>query len=195
MKEEPIVDVSDRSLIERMQSGDMAAFDELFERHRRPIYAYVRGMLMDSALAEDVTQETFLVLVRRVQSVDPARGVSPWLFRVARNRAIDLLRKRRHEVPGGGPEEAARPPADEESQQMSPAERLLESERHIALRQGLQMLDAASRDILTMHYFGGLTFREISDVLRRPLGTVLWMSRRGLKRLAQAMADNRDIRQ
>jgi len=172
-------------LVERLRNGQWEAFDGLFEKHRRAVLAYVAGMLRDAGGAEDVVQECFMELARHVGEIDPARGVRPWLFRVARHRAIDRLRRRREQVlsdldgsafllaklAGGA----------------SPADEVMEKERAADVRRALNLLDARDRDLLMLRFYGDLTFREIADVMRRPLGTILWRFPRALERLRRKL--------
>jgi RNA polymerase sigma-70 factor, ECF subfamily len=179
-------DPTDADLIRRCQAGEVEAFDGLFERHRRPLYGYLRVRLLDHALAEDVVQESFVALARHMDRIDPRRGVSAWLFRVARNRAIDLLRKRGHEDTAT-PERLAGMLAGTPAPDGSAPEQMADRERDAALRAALNALPEVERDVLLMRFFGGLRFREIAAALRRPVSTVLWLSRRGLARLRQCV--------
>lgn len=177
---------SDAELIQRLQQGDASAFDELFERHQRPLLAYAAGILRDRGLAEDVVQDAFLRLVRCREQLDPARGVSAWLYRVARNRAIDLARKRKHEVL----DEDAGMVAETRGHRMSPHRPDLDMvamEEARAVRAALETLPETERDVLQLRFFGDLAFREIAETVRRPLGTVLWQAHRGLGRLRELL--------
>jgi RNA polymerase sigma-70 factor, ECF subfamily len=176
----------DQDLVQRLRAGDAKAFDRLFELHRRELLAYAAGLLGDRSLAEDVVQESFLELVRCCERIDPARGVRPWLFRVTRNRAIDVLRKRAPEVRGEDAENAA---ASAVAEVPSPAGQAIGAEERKAVAEALGHLSARERDVLVMHYYGGLTFREIAGVVRRPLGTVLWQARRAIGRLGTILGD------
>src|SRR5210317_2010923 len=90
--------VEDRPLIIGLKRGDMSAFESIFEKYRRAVFAYARGILHDDSLAEDCVQEVFFELVRKADTIDISRGVRGWLFRVARNRSIDVIRKRSRET-------------------------------------------------------------------------------------------------
>lgn len=173
---------TDTALLRRLREGDTAAFDVLFERHRRGLLAYVSAWTGDRALAEDIVQESFLRLVTRVDRIDPRRGVAPWLYRVARNRAIDVLRHRKFEAPDGRAvlESAAATgePSDQAAMRAEDAERV---------RRALAKLTEREREVLTLRFYGGLTFADIARVVRRPLGTVLWMARRSLGRMRGMM--------
>ena len=172
---------SDADLARELRDGGNAAFDALFDRYRPLLLAYVRGMLHDRALAEDVVQDTFLGLVRQRRRIDPRRGVKSWLFRVARNRAIDVLRKRRPEIVAE--DVAERPDRSGEQSVERPSAGIEREELRSDVRRLLELLPQRERDVLMLHYLGDMPFREVADVVKRPLGTVLWQSRRAIERL------------
>jgi RNA polymerase sigma-70 factor (ECF subfamily) len=175
---------SDGQLLRRLRDGDAAAFDALFARHRRGLMAYVHAMLGEAGLAEDVVQESFVELVRNRDRLDPRRGLTGWLYRVARNRAIDVQRRRAWEALPGDAEVTAR--RDEEPGAATAPELLMAREREEALLGALRGLPSAESEVLMLRYFGGLTFREVADAVQAPLGTVLWRAQRGLGRLRES---------
>lgn len=179
--------VSDGELVRRLRAGDPDAFDRLFAKHRQGIFAYLRQRCGDAGLAEDVTQEVFVELVRRLDRIDPRRGVSGWLYRVARNRMIDVMRHRRFETLPGEDffRSAARRRTSGEDR--GPAAGLLAAERAARLQRVLATLPEKERDVLTMRYFGDLSFKEIAAATRRPLGTVLWQAHRAVRRLREQL--------
>ncbi|MDD4871447.1 MAG: RNA polymerase sigma factor [Kiritimatiellae bacterium] len=171
-------------LIRRLQDGDIEAFDRLFEQHRRGMLVYVEGMVGDRSHAEDIVQDCFVEFVEKIGRINPEKGASGWLYRVARNRAIDVLRRRKFEInqkewswgeklKGNGAIEK------------NPAIDLMEKEREIDVQRLLGSLPSKERDLLLLRFYSGLSFREIADILRRPLGTVLWQAHRSLKKLKE----------
>ena len=133
-------------------------------------------------MAEDITQECFIKLVRRIQRIQPEKGVSGWLYRVARNRTLDILRRRKRLwLPAGT---FFRRCADRAASSRGvPGEQMQKTEEADQLARLLDSLPRREREVLVMHYFGDLTFREVAATLRRPLGTVLYQARRGIRKL------------
>jgi len=176
---------SDYELIVRLRNGEIGAFDALFDKYRRGLLAYVRGMTGDEGLAEDVVQDSFLQFVHRIDRINPKQGASGWLYRTARNRAIDVLRHRKFEtLPGDESLERA-----QEDVALSPAGRLMQNEDHRAVEAALRELPEAEREILVLRFYAGLKFREIAGVVGRPLGTVLWRGKRGLQILREILGE------
>lgn len=173
-------------LVAAARAGDADAFEGLFDAHRRGLLAYVNGMLRDRHAAEDVVQESFVQLARHIAELDPERGVAPWLYRVARNRALDRIRRRKREH-SDGEVERRRPLAVIPDAAWTPREHLLHRERLGRLDAAIQALPEEDRDLIMLRFYGNLTFREIAIRMERPLGTVLWKSRRILKKLHESM--------
>ncbi len=166
----------DRALIVGLKRGDMQCFQKIFEKYRRVLFAYVRGILHDDALAEDCVQDVFLELARKADSIDIKRGVKGWLFRVGRNRAIDRIRKRSREIQSESLVHA------EESGQR-PDDGLIAEEASQDLMRPIESLNEAEQDIVMMRFFGGLTFAEAEVATGIPLNTLIWRCRRALEKL------------
>ena len=181
----------DGSLILRLRQGELSAFDALFEKYRRGILAYLVGMSGDRGLAEDITQECFIALVRGIDRINPRQGAGAWLYRVARNRMIDLLRRCKHEVLPGDEYFRERQPAPEGAGLgVAPFAGLLSEERKTSLYDALSRLPEKEREVITLRFMSDLSFKEIARAVRRPLGTVLWQVQRGLKRMREVVGSD-----
>lgn len=133
-------------------------FDELYRTSRNDVYAYVAGLLRDPHAAEDVTALSFERAYRRRRRFDPRRGSGrAWVFAIARNAALDELRKRgRTATLHADPEDAAAATPDEA------AELTL---RRTALRTAMNDLDPRERELIALRFFAGLSHAEIAAVL------------------------------
>lgn len=178
---------TDAECLRALQDGDAAGFDALFARHRRGVRAYAQTILRDAALAEDVTQACFLELVRRAGELETRQRVAGWLYRVARNRAIDLQRHRRFDVLAGDAVVAAA--REQEDVAPSAADVVMNDERGRDVMMALDQLPENERDVLMLRYFSGLAFRDVAVAVGRPLGTVLWQAQRGLRRMRGLLLD------
>ncbi len=133
-------------------------FASLYERTFPRVYAYVASLLRDRAAAEDVTAQAFERAYRRRGSYRPARGTpEAWLFGIARNAALDELRRRkRHAALAEDPEDAGLPVSEDH------AEHALRRE---VVRSALAVLDPRERDLVALKFAGGLSNVEIARVL------------------------------
>ena len=134
------------------------AFDRLYRSSRDDVYAYVASLVRDEAAAEDVTATAFERAYRKRSRFDPSRGEPrAWLFGIARNAALDELRRR------GRQAELTAEPADLVS---APAHESAEaSERRLAISAGLAALDPRERELIALKFFAGLSNTEIAAVV------------------------------
>jgi RNA polymerase sigma-70 factor, ECF subfamily len=134
------------------------AFDELYRRSRDDVHAYVAGLLRDRSAAEDVTALAFERAYRRRRSFNPKRGTRrAWLFGIARNAALDELRRRRRQAT------LVAEPVDEAA--LSPEQGAEVAIRRAALRAALAELAPRERDLVALKFFAGLTNPEIARVV------------------------------
>ena len=134
-----------------------AEFEELYRETRDALYAYVAGLLRDPQAAEDVTAQAFERAYRRRRSFNPRRGTRrAWLFGIARNAAIDELRRRSRQA------ELVADPADESA----PPERGAEAAfQRAAVRSAIASLTARERELVALKFFAGLTNPELASVI------------------------------
>ena len=169
------------SQVERVRDHqDRAAFAELF-RHFAP---RVKGFLMksgaDATLAEECAQDVMATLWHKAHLFDPARAsVATWVFTIARNRKIDILRKQRRPEPQDLPWGPEAEPAQDDALALQQ-----ESEQ---LRRALAELPDAQRELIERAYFGDLSHSEIAAETGLPLGTIKSRIRLALERLRHAM--------
>ena len=134
------------------------AFDRLYRSSRDDVYAYVAGLLRDATAAEEVTAAAFERAYRKRNHFDPRRGEPrAWLFGIARNAALDELRRR------GRQAELTAEPADVDS--FGPDDGAEHSERRLAVSTALERLQPGERELIALKFFAGLTNTEIAQVL------------------------------
>lgn len=179
----------DLDLMRRLRAGDGEALAALYDRHGPAVHGLARAILRDGRLAEEVTHDVFLGLWQQPRAFDPARGVfAGWLLRVARNRAIDLLRRRRERpfAADNGVADGVTQIADPEP---DPADQAAATLVREDVRAALTQLTPDHRRLLELAYFEGLSQRQIALRLDRPLGTVKSQIRAAMHRLADLLAD------
>jgi RNA polymerase sigma-70 factor (ECF subfamily) len=164
-------------------STQTLVFDQLYRESRDDVYAYAAGLLRDRAAAEDVAATAFERAYRKRSRFDARRG-SPraWLFGIARNAALDELRRR------GRNAQLLEEPADLAAVVSAhPAER---SELRIALAAALDSLDARERELVALKFFAGLSNAEIGRVLATSESNVGTRLHRTVKKLRKALDGN-----
>ncbi|MEI7741709.1 MAG: RNA polymerase sigma factor [bacterium] len=184
------MEVQDFELIQRYQKGDEKAFHELVRRHLTAVYRFVFQFCGSESEAEDIAQDTFVKAWKNLAKFDLQKNFRPWLFTIAKNSALDALRLKK-----GLPLNFF----DNEEDDISELEKVPDVEplppevldrKTLAddLKRALDLIPVTQRTVLVMHYLDQMTFQEIADVLKKPLGTVLSWHRRGLLRLKDFFA-------
>jgi len=170
---------TDEELLRDYLAGNAGSFELLVRRHSQELFQFVMRFTGDSALAEDVVQESFLQVHTSADRFDPKRRFKPWLFTIAANKARDYLRKRGRRKEVGfdahlGDDEAG-------SQRFihllsgevpAPEEELQTDERRRLVKQIVDDMPPNLREVLTLAYFHRFPYKEIGDILEIPLGTV-----------------------
>jgi RNA polymerase sigma-70 factor, ECF subfamily len=168
----------DLAAVTALKSGDQSALAALYDRYSSVVYAVALRVLGDTGSAEDVLQEVFLQLWRNPAAFDVARGsLGAWLAVIARNRAIDSLRRRRPETDIEDVIVSVAPDLASEADRSRAAEKV---------RSVLGAMPAAQRSALEMAYFEGMSHSEIAAKSGEPLGTIKTRIRAGLMALRKA---------
>lgn len=183
--------MADPELAASALAGSEDAFRELVRRFERPVYSLIVRMVQDPSLAEDLAQEVFVKAYRRLDSYDPERKLSSWLFKIAHNTTIDHLRRG---VPETVPLEAEK---DDERAGLSsvlpdesvesPAAGAERKDLARALEKAIATLRPEYREAVLMFYAEGASYQEICEVTGLPMGTVKTNLHRARKQLAQEM--------
>jgi RNA polymerase sigma-70 factor (ECF subfamily) len=175
----------DAMLVHQLLQRDVDAFEQLYDRHSRIVYALVLRIVQQASTAEEVVQDVFLQLWRNARRYDTRRGpFVPWLMAVARNRALDHLRlkserQRRRE---------------DQSEELPPVigfpqfEKALDDKRRAEqVRAVMGSLNPQQKKAIELAFFEGLSHTEIAETLKEPLGTVKSWIRNGLLRLKEGL--------
>lgn len=156
--------------------ADIGAFERLLKEYEGPLYSYLLRFLRNPADAEDALQDVWLKAIRRADSYDERGQFSSWLYRIAHNHSLDILRRQGRMV--GLNEDTERSEPSHWSERF--AEQLKSPFEVVEQRELLGYLDGATatmspaiREVFVLRMSAELSFREISEILECPLGTVL----------------------
>jgi RNA polymerase sigma-70 factor (ECF subfamily) len=162
-----ILQANEMELVTKAQNGDRNAFSELVRTHAQGVLNVVYRMCGNMQIAEDAAQETFIQAWLRLQSYRPQASLRNWLYRIAVNTAIDMLRKEKRILPGAVEDLSL---TDAEP---GPEALVASSERAEFVQKIVLALPDASRAVLVLREYEGLTYQEIADALDIPVGTVM----------------------
>ena len=157
--------LAEDQLIEAAKLGDRDAFGELVLTHYQGVINVIYRMTGEMTLAEDVAQEAFIRAWTKLHTYRPIGSFRSWVYRIANNAALDILRRRKEEVdiddlplqvPGKGVEQS-----------------VIHEQQAEAVRRAVLALPEASRSVLVLREYEGLSYQEIAESLEIPLGTVM----------------------
>ena len=175
MTPEPSPNASDAALLRRYRQGDAAAFGELYARHRQGLFRFLLGLCGEQALAEEVFQETWLSLIRTDSDIRQQVQFKTWLYQIARNRLIDLLRQREGQEQGEAGESA-----DEGA---SPLQSLEQKQQHAQLHAAIAALPVEQKEALVLQQFSAMSILEIAVVTGAEAETVKSRLRYAMQKL------------
>jgi RNA polymerase sigma-70 factor (ECF subfamily) len=163
----------------QVRDGSVAAFQALYDRHHRALFTFLLRFLADRPAAEDLLQEAFLRVYLHGETYRPTAAFRTWLFTIARNLAVDELRRRGGglKIEGAGTVELAVDPEATPLQQAE-ARDLVEQ-----LQAAVERLPLSQREVLLLSRFVGLSHEEIARVTETSVGAVRVTLHRALSRL------------
>ena len=162
-----ISQANEAELVSRSQSGDRNAFSELVRSHSHGVLHVIYRMCGDMRVAEDAAQETFIRAWLQIRSYRAGTSLRSWLYRIAVNTAIDMLRKEKRILPGAVEDLEITEPGP------GPEALLASSERTETVQQAVLDLPDASRAVLVLREYEGLSYQEMAEALDIPVGTVM----------------------
>ena len=172
-------EATDEQLLSDYRDGDKSSFPKLMGRYQRELYHFLVRFLGDRAAAEDVFQETFLQVHQSAGQFDLSRRFRPWLFTIAANKARDLIRSQARRPTN--PLQASISPGDDESGEFIdlmqstsalPSEPMEREELQRQVQTTVTGMPEHLREILLLSYFHQFPYKQISEILDIPLGTV-----------------------
>jgi RNA polymerase sigma factor (sigma-70 family) len=176
-----VAPTTDEELMRRVGAGDVRAFELIYDRHNRQVFALARRITGQIGAAEEATQDAFMSLWRSPGSYDASRAsLRSWLLTIVRNRSIDFLRRGTHRA-------RHQAVAEDLAEQLEAPERTEETviamHDDVAVRRLLADLPPEQREVIELAYFAGYTQSEIAARVGVSIGTVKSRARLGLVKL------------
>src|SRR6266545_3284236 len=158
---------NETELIAQSQGGDRNAFGELVRIHAQGVFNIVYRMCGDALIAEDAAQETFIRAWQSLPTYRPQTSLRNWLYRIAFNAGMDMLRKEKRILPNDIEDLNLR------DERPDPESLASQNERTVIVQRAVMSLPDASRAVLVLREYEGMSYHEIADALDIPLGTVM----------------------
>ena len=174
--------ITDELLLNKAGEGDQAAFLELYERYRGPIFRFAYRLLGSVEIAEDVTHDCFLALIRKPENFHPERAsLKTYLYAAARNLALKHFRSQGRET---GLDEVTEEPKD--SPRRGPLRRLLDEELATLVKDAVFSLPPLQREALILFEYEGMSLNEVAEIAGTDAGAIkarLYRARAGMRRM------------
>lgn len=163
-------------IIKELKIKNYTHFDEFYRLTKSQVYFTIVSIVKDSSLAEDLLQDTYMKFLEKIDGFKDGGNVYAYLVTIGRNLSINLYHERKKEV------------ISEEIFETIPAEEAEENNDEEIFKL-LNDLDQQEREIVTMHVINDLKFREIANIMKKPLGTVLWIYNKAMKKMKEKVGE------
>lgn len=171
--------------LKRAADGDQAAWQSIVALYAPRVFGLIRAQCADPELAEEIVQSAFCTVAQKIGSYEEFGRFDAWVFRIAMNRLRDEMRRRKRQ---------ARPMEEASLVGLGgsepPPEPGIEPAEKVALQKALSELSEADRQVIDLRHVGGLSFRQIGELLDEPVGTLLARHHRALKKLRAILEEN-----
>ena len=164
------------SCINKIKQGDKSGLKEIYDEYLGMVYSAIYGIVNQRENAEDITQDFFVKIYNMAPTMDLKDSHKTFLSVIARNMAIDFVRKNNRSVMVDDFVEQGIEPVDKESVEESVV-------GDMSVTEALATLSENERQVVTMKVLSDMTFKEISEALSIPMGTVTWRYQEALKKL------------
>lgn len=187
---------ADAEMVKAVLGGDATAYRGLVEKYQGRVYAMVYGMIRNREDARDITQDAFVKAFNNLKSFRLEASFYTWLYRIAMNLAIDVTRKRKRREVSGFEEDIASRDEDggisEAHHSDNPRKNLERKQLYDRIMDSLEKLPADQKQVILLRELEGLSYKEISDVMGIPEGTVMSRLFYARKKMQKLLADQVD---
>ena len=169
----------------------MAAAEQLLLRYQNQVYGFLFTMLKTQHDAEDALQETYFSALRVLKNYTEQNQFKPWIFRIARNQAITIIRRRKRVTVQETPYNV--PGTDETDNQPQPGEMMARQEQIDAFRAAMDQLPEQEREVVALRVQSEMPFKEIALIMDCSINTVLGRMHNAKQRLKQLMMEEQPV--
>ena len=158
-------------LIRKIAGGDKKAFEKLYGLMKTDVFSFAFSICNNWQIAKDALQDVFIKINRYAHTYKPNSNPKAWILTLTKHTVLNILRKENRCVPR------------EEIENNTEYDQTTKVENHLLIEQLLESLNETERQIVTLHALSGLKHSEISEILNKPYGTVLWTYSNAIKKL------------
>ncbi|NOQ64775.1 MAG: sigma-70 family RNA polymerase sigma factor [Methyloprofundus sp.] len=180
--------LSDEQLKVRCRSGDYAAFEQLYHRHKNPLYRFIYRQCADEELTKDIVQDVWLSIHRACGSYVPSAKFTTWLYRIAHNRVIDYYRRSRNGVPISYDDSFAEEQWLNMENSNEPEQIIQSAQETERLLSAIESLQEAQREVALLHLEMGFSVSEIANIMQSNPETTKSRLRYALKKIREQVS-------
>jgi len=180
----------DNLLVRNCLEGDESALEKLLEKYLDPIHSFLRYLVRDVSVVEDLSQETFIKVWKNLSKFDQDKSFKTWIFAIAKNTALDFLKKKKTTPFSFFEDEEGNNKLEGIAENSILPDEILERKDIVReMEAKLELIPEKYRVILILHYKEDFTFFEIAEILGRPYNTIKAYHSRALSKLKEAFSD------
>lgn len=162
-------------IVKEFQNNNYDSFEEFYELTSKILYVIINDIVKNTSDSEDIMQDTYMKFLKNIDKCSTSWSPQAYLMKIGKNNAINFYNKKKHELVDSDVIDQISAPEENDS----------------AVDLGiLDLLNQEQREIVELHIVGNLKFREISDIVDKPLGTVLWIYNKAIKYLRKEVSKN-----
>ena len=177
---------SERLRLKNVVKGQREACEVIICEHYKSIYRFIVYLSGDASLSEDLTQETFISAWANIGQFEGRASFKSWLHKIAYNKFLDSERnsKNHSNLAVGLKEDIS-----DEQKSFDPLHRITKDEHSRILFEAVHKLEPAEYVVIVLHYMQDFSYREMSNILKEPVGTVKWRNNKALKKLREILTN------
>ncbi|MCX6169533.1 MAG: RNA polymerase sigma factor [Ignavibacteriales bacterium] len=176
----------EQNLIEKCRSGNTSAFGPLMQIYRRQLFSYLFKLSGERTQAEDLLQETLIKTWKGIKKYSERQKFSSWLFTIAHNTAMDNLRKRNNDYLISDVE------PDELQSANDPHKEFIKNETNTLIEKAIVTLSTKQKEVFLLRLYGEMSFKEISELTKEPLNTVLSHMHYSVKKIKKLLGNDNE---
>ena len=164
-------------LLDRLLDGDLSLFDQFYQETHRKVFYNILAILKDPVVAEDALQETYIRFLNNKENLKKEKNILGYLFVISRNISLDMIKKRNRET------SISEYDLNSLHEEYNPS---YQSEIFEIMK---KILSDVELQVVVLHVLNDMTHKEISEILKKPLGTITWTYNNAIKKLRKGMKD------
>ena len=183
-----VKELSDSELIELLKCDNPEVYQEIINRYQKKLFSYIYRLVRNREETEDLLQNVFLKVYRHCDDFDTKRKFSSWIYRIAHNEAVNFLKRRSKKIFISWEDiTLSKDKMDAERGGEAPTDPWLAKEIKTEVRSAIEKLPEKYKEVLELRYFSEKSYREISNILGKPVNTVGTIINRAKKKLLETM--------